>query len=262
MLSPELVSRWSEPQRPAPPVGGRTSKPKRAAAGELAFGLEVKTDRGEYWRNDVPVFELWPEQQRWLTALQKSQPQTPEPHAEITALRAALPDKVILVNLEQCAERIFLAGVVHTHQELPVVTQLLARGDNEEAAILSALDGLFAGKDALITFNGKTCDWPAVLERRAHHDLGPAPWSTALTHCDLLHHARRRWKSRLPNCKLQTLEQLICGRHRGDAGARDAAQAYHDYLATSDSAHLAGVLHHNALDLVTLWQLALWLAYA
>ena len=77
-------------------------------------------------------------------------------------------------------------------------------------------------------------------------------------HFDLLHHARRRWKSQLPNCKLQTLERYICGRNRvGDIPGRDIPLAYHDYVRTGNTEQVRSILHHNALDLVTLLQLSL-----
>jgi uncharacterized protein YprB with RNaseH-like and TPR domain len=82
-----------------------------------------------------------------------------------------------------------------------------------------------------------------------------------MVHCDLLHHARRRWRERLPNCKLQTLEQAICGRRRrGDIPGRAIPLAYHEFVRTGDAWQMRNVLHHNALDLVTLLQLSICVA--
>src|SRR5688500_18070629 len=180
MLSSELVSRWSQSQPLQPPtISGRPSKPSRSPTstrGELKFGLEVETARGPFWRNDIPVAELWPEQERWLAALSRRSPAASDEvadaaHGEIMALRDALPERVLLIDLEMCDDTIFLIGAVHTHKGLPIATQLLARRESEEPAVLTALDEILAGKDALITFNGKAFDWPAVAERRSLHDL-------------------------------------------------------------------------------------------
>ena len=101
-----------------------------------------------------------------------------------------------------------------------VFEQYLARDYSEEPAILHAFAGSYEQSGVLVTFNGKSFDMThdprAVgLPRRG------APWAEP-PHLDLLHEARRRWKGQLPNCKLQTLEQHLCGRQRvGDIpGAR------------------------------------------
>jgi uncharacterized protein YprB with RNaseH-like and TPR domain len=78
-----------------------------------------------------------------------------------------------------------------------------------------------------------------------------------------LHHARRRWKSRLPNCKLETLEQYICGRQRGvQPLASDAGDAWQQFISGRGHQSLVAVLQDHALDMITVWQLALWLARA
>jgi uncharacterized protein YprB with RNaseH-like and TPR domain len=83
----------------------------------------------------------------------------------------------------------------------------------------------------------------------------------AWRHCDLLHHARRLWKRHLPDCRLQTLERFICGRRRvGDISGRDIPLTYHDYVRTGDPTRVHSLLHHNAIDLVTLVQLSLHIA--
>lgn len=281
MLSNELVARLTEQSRQTPVITtSRVMKAKDrlsdASAGtlllappgesrELALGLEIETARGACWRIDAPVSELWPEQERWLTALAKrvvpTQPDD-ETHVEISALRDALPDRIVLIDLDTCGSQVFLAGLLHTHKGLPIVTQLLARQASEEAALLSALDEIVADKRVLITFNGKSFDWPLVQERRTSLKLGRSAAKKDLVHCDLLYHSRRRWKDRFPNCKLQTLEQYVCGRQRAvEPVVRDISHSYQDYVRSGDANDLHGVLQNNALDLVTLWQLALWIAH-
>jgi hypothetical protein len=82
-----------------------------------------------------------------------------------------------------------------------------------------------------------------------------------LVHCDLLHHARRRWKRLLPNCKLQTLERYVCRRsRREDLSGAQVPLAYHRYVRSGEVGPIAAILRHNALDLATLVQLSLVLA--
>ena len=135
---------------------------------------------------------------------------------------------------------------------------------------------------ARVTFNGKSFDWTQVHDRSTLYRLGtsktpgakrvvdqplagnampeiaPADPRPDPIHCDLLHHARRQWKDLLPDCRLQTLERFVCGRRRrGDIPGRDIPDVYHDYVRTGKSETVKSVLHHNALDLITLLQLTM-----
>ena len=77
-----------------------------------------------------------------------------------------------------------------------------------------------------------------------------------LVHLDLLHHARRRWKGRL-----QTLERFVCGRLRaGDIPGHEIPAAYHHFVRTHDAWQIRSILHHNALNLMTLLELSLRMA--
>jgi uncharacterized protein YprB with RNaseH-like and TPR domain len=97
-----------------------------------------------------------------------------------------------------------------------------------------------------------------VCDRGTRHRLlargkGPAP-----VHCDLLHHARRRWKRHLPDCRLQTLERLLCRRfRRDDLGSSQVPAAYHAFVRTGEAGPMRAILAHNALDLVTLVELSM-----
>ena len=154
---------------------------------------------------------------------------------------------------------IFLIGVIrHCGDEL-IVEQFLARSYNEERAILETLWGVASETTALVTFNGKSFDWPLVQDRTTYHRMDRSP-HPLMGHCDLLHHARRRWRHVLPNCKLQTLERAFCGRGRvDDIPGQRIPQAYHDFVRTGQRHELELILHHNALDLVTLLELTMLL---
>jgi uncharacterized protein YprB with RNaseH-like and TPR domain len=191
----------------------------------------------------------------------------------------------MFLDLETCGfagSMVFLAGVVWHVGEALVVDQLLARDYAEEKAVLQTFWQIASRNRVLVTFNGKSFDWPMVHDRSTRHHLGH-DWHDAaqaaasepkeswgqndqrpeLTHCDLLHHARRRWKALLPNCKLQTLERFICRRSRRDdlPGAQVPA-AYHQFVRTGEAHQVGAILHHNALDLLTLVQVTLELLTA
>ena len=79
-----------------------------------------------------------------------------------------------------------------------------------------------------------------------------------LVHVDMLHHARRRWRRQLPDCRLQTLEQLICRRSRaGDIPGHRIPAAYADFVRTGFERDLEAIFYHNAMDLVTFLDLSL-----
>ncbi|PQV65186.1 putative RNase H superfamily protein [Abditibacterium utsteinense] len=155
------------------------------------------------------------------------------------------------------ANPLFLIGTMIFVESQPRLQLYLARDLNEEKAILSAFGSKLRGK-TLVTFNGKSFDWP-FIEGRATRNLVKLP--SPQGHFDLLFAARRRWRSQLPNCRLQTLEMGICGRGRqGDIPSSQIPERYYDFLEMAQTkgqgAHLlAPILFHNALDVLTMAEL-------
>ena len=87
---------------------------------------------------------------------------------------AALPDRVLLLDLETCGfagSALFLVGLLRQIEGVPTVELLLARNYAEEQAILETLWQTVAGHDVLVTFNGKSFDWPMVVDRSVRHRL-------------------------------------------------------------------------------------------
>lgn len=203
-------------------------------------------------------------------------------HHELAAVSDHFPHGTLFLDLETCGfagSPLFLIGLVWQAEGSLVVDQLFARHYAEERAVLETLWRVAAHQRVLVTFNGKSFDWPMVHDRSTRHHLGrdrrgqsvpafnsaraPLTWGRGdprpeLAHCDLLHHARRRWKRVLPNCKLQTLERAICNRsRRDDLSGAQVPVAYHEFVRTGNTRHVGAILHHNALDLLTLVQVTL-----
>ncbi len=228
--------------------------------------VEFANDNGLHLRLRRPLTTFFP---RGVLGLPSGEPgkMGPEgpasgaaPHPEIVALAEHFPRGTMYLDLETCGfagSMIFLVGLVwHDKGEL-WLDQLLARNYAEEHAMLTTLWQIAATMRVLVTFNGKSFDWPMVKDRSTLHRLSRDELSlNALLHCDLLHHARRRWRGRLPDCRLQTLERSICRRQRsGDVPGALVPGIYHAYVRSGDLRVIEPVLHHNALDLVTLVQI-------
>ena len=152
----------------------------------------------------------------------------------------------------------FLVGVGYFEGYDFVLKQYFLRDYPEEEAMLEALTADLEGRNLIVSFNGKSFDWPLLETRfrmsRRRPPLGGVP------HLDLLHPARRIWRTRLQQCNLQNLEAQIFGVQRvGDVPGHLIPPLYFDYLRTGDARPLQDVLLHNRLDILSLVSLAAWL---
>ena len=158
------------------------------------------------------------------------------------------------------ATPLFLAGMLVERGRRLKAVQLLARDYAEERCLIGILDGLLADCRICVTFNGKSFDLPYLKERAKYHRL---PLRAAPEQLDLLHHARRRWKHHLPDCRLLTLEWHILGRRRiGDVDGWEVPCIYHEFVHTRDPRRLKGVLRHNLMDVLAMAELLVSLAEA
>jgi uncharacterized protein YprB with RNaseH-like and TPR domain len=163
------------------------------------------------------------------------------------------PEHYLFLDLEttglSCCP-LFLIGTMAWEGNGFVVRQFFARHYDEESATVSLLAEMIEKYPVLVTFNGKTFDWPFVRQRAVVHGIDfPHP----RLHLDMLHVARKHWGRALPDCRLQTLETAICYRKRyGDIPGSDIPRAYRDFVETGDASEMAACLTHNMLDIITL----------
>jgi uncharacterized protein YprB with RNaseH-like and TPR domain len=166
------------------------------------------------------------------------------------------PEDVLFMDTETCGFSgcpIFLMGLMFCRDGELVFEQYFARNYVEEPPILQAFADHLARHRVLVTFNGKSYDMSMIRDRSIFHGLS---LPDEPPHLDLLHASRRRWKNELPNCKLQTLEQYVCGRPRhGDIPGSQIPDAYHRFVQTTDARAVRDILHHNLLDLLTMAEL-------
>jgi hypothetical protein len=149
----------------------------------------------------------------------------------------------------------FLVGVAWWDAGGLQIEQFFMRDFGEEHSLLLALAERIAERPVLVTFNGKTFDWP-LLETRFR--MTRAIKAPALRgHLDLLHPARQLWRLGLPSLRLVEIEKSILGFDRGpDLWSAMIPQLYFDFLRGAAAAPLADVFRHNQMDLRGLAALA------
>ncbi|MEM9185596.1 MAG: ribonuclease H-like domain-containing protein [Planctomycetota bacterium] len=255
--------------RPVAPAAPR--RPLLAKSELLESAVVTENDAGEHLVMPIPVDDLWPGGEALvadrLTHLQSMNAGALTPG--LAPLIAALPDRAVLLDLETCGlsgSALFLVGLLRRVDGRLSVELLFARNYAEERAVMVSLwDRLTGvvgrGAEAIGTFNGKSFDWPMVMDRSRRHLLHKQRELREPTHVDVLHPARRRWKHQLPDCKLQTIERLVCRRTRtGDIPGGQIPAAYDAYVRTGQTVEVEAILNHNALDLVTLLDIAMRVA--
>ena len=133
------------------------------------------------------------------------------------------------------------------------VEQFFMRDFAEEHSLLQELSQRVAERPVLVTFNGKSFDWPLLENRFTMTRSIAVPRLAA--HLDLLHPARALWKLRLGSVRLVELERHVLdaprlGWHReNDVSSALIPQFYFDYLRGGPAEPLAGVVRHNQMDL-------------
>jgi uncharacterized protein YprB with RNaseH-like and TPR domain len=157
----------------------------------------------------------------------------------------------------------FLVGLAWWDSGGLQTEQLFMRDFGEEHSLLLALDERLAERRVLVTFNGKSFDWP-LLETRFRMTRSIAPRIPA-THLDFLHPSRQLWRPRLGSVRLSELERHVLHvssgskldwTREGDMNSGDIPEAYFSFVRGGLCAPLVPVFQHNQMDLRGLAALA------
>ena len=142
----------------------------------------------------------------------------------------------------------FLVGIAWWDAGGLEVEQFFMREHSEEHSVLVELAERMAERRVLVTFNGKSFDWP-LLETRYRMTRKirvPAPDA----HLDFLHPARNLWRLRLGSVRLAELERHVLGWNRGaDVMSELIPSLYFDFLRGGPPEPLLPIFHHNQMDL-------------
>lgn len=147
----------------------------------------------------------------------------------------------------------FLVGLAWWDAGGLQVEQLFLRDLHEEYSLLQELAERLADRPVLVTFNGKTFDWPLLENRFTMTRVIRVPQLAA--HLDLLHPSRSLWRLRLGSVRLVELERHVLDaehlgwRREDDVPSSLIPQYYFEYLRGGTGQPLAGVVRHNQMDL-------------
>jgi uncharacterized protein len=142
----------------------------------------------------------------------------------------------------------FLVGIGLQHGSRLELHQFLLADPGDEQALLTAALARLDGCSALLTYNGRTFDVPALRARCIVNRL-PADPLDARPHCDLLGPVRRLFRDRLGSCTLRQAEiELLAMERIDDVPGSEAPGRYRAWLHGAGPEVLDGVVRHNQLD--------------
>ncbi len=240
--------------------GGPAGKRRPVPLEETVKGREIETPRGAMYLIEEEAAKFLEPDDDFAAAtdlfFRRGQTNTAflaKVDENLASLAALPPERILFLDIETAGfhgSALFLVGLLVYEDGRFLIKQLFARDYAEEAAVLEHLRDYYDKSDVVVTFNGRSFDLPFVHDRAILHrvDLVRPEFDM-----DLLHAARRVWKGTLPNCRLGTLEEFVCGRRRsGDLPSHLIPQAYHDFVESADARLMVEVVRHNAYDLVTM----------
>ncbi len=144
----------------------------------------------------------------------------------------------------------FLIGTARFEAGQLMVRKLMLRQLGEEAPMLHLLAEEMREASCIISYNGKSFDWPLLRTRFVMNRVKAPP---VPPHLDLLHCSRRVFKGRMERVRLVDMEREVLGFERvGDVSGAEIPGLYMDYLRGGDVAPIARIIEHNKNDLIAL----------
>jgi uncharacterized protein YprB with RNaseH-like and TPR domain len=179
-----------------------------------------------------------------------------EPDQPFALRRAALLDIETTGLARGAGTYAFMVGLGLPGDDGLRVRQFFMPAYGDEEALLDLLAADLRTAEGLVTFNGRSFDWP-ILRARFVLARRPLPLDDA-PHLDLLTLARRLWRRRLDSCALSSLETHILGVQRTDDDVPGylIPQLYQDYLELGRTRPLVGIFYHNRMDILAMAALA------
>lgn len=145
----------------------------------------------------------------------------------------------------------FLIGTVSIRDHRVHLTQYVLPAPGNEPALFQAF--LQECKThCLVTFNGKSFDWPIFAGKHAglRDEVQALP---QVGHVDLYHASRRLYRPSMESVRLQEMERNVLGVHRqDDVPGHLAGMIYQDYLERKNPEGMLQLMKHNEDDILSL----------
>lgn len=150
----------------------------------------------------------------------------------------------------------FLLGFGFFKNDVFHVEQFFLPDYGREYELFKALQEFFEQFSYLISYNGKSYDYPLLKNRFILNRLN-TDWNH-WKHIDLLHITRRIWRDSFPSRDLGTIEREVLYRERtGDIPGYLIPQAYFDFIRSGVIHDVKRIIEHNYLDIISLAELLL-----
>ena len=144
----------------------------------------------------------------------------------------------------------FLVGMAYAVDGAIVVEQMFLDSLAGEAALLARLRERVEASSALVTYNGKSFDWPLLTTRYVLNRVEPP---ATRPHLDLLTLARRVYRARLGSVRLVQMEVEVLGHRRDrDIAGAEIPGTYWSYQRHGQPEAVWPILEHNIQDLLAL----------
>ena len=154
----------------------------------------------------------------------------------------------------------FLVGLAWWDSGGLRIEQLFMRDHDEEHSVLLELADRLTKRPVLVTFNGKSFDWPLLQNRFRMTRQIDVPELVA--HLDFLHPARQLWRLQIGSTRLGDLERSVLGSESivwsrlNDIDTSCIPDLYFGFLRAGAIDGILGVFQHNRMDLRGLAALA------
>lgn len=145
---------------------------------------------------------------------------------------------------------IFLCGYGYFHENCFRTVQYFLPDYPDEPLFLKLASEHLTPDTVLVTYNGKSFDWPMISQRLT---INRMPIPGIADHLDSLHPARSLFRRLGEDCSLITLEKCLLAFDRGeDIPGFLIPSKYFDYLYDRQPGKIPEIIRHNRLDVISL----------